>query len=245
MIRPLLLPGKYEEHLIGGNYLKVKVSGITYPLDIEGVETAEQFVAYCARVSNPEGQVNNLTADKLIRYLIKNKHWSPLEMVSITMEVETTRDIGRQVLRHRSFSFQEFSQRYASVEAIGEDILVYREARLQDLKNRQNSHTTDDEEIHRLWKDMQNKVGEQAITAYKQALEMGVAKEQARCLLPEGMTPTRMYMAGTLRSWVHYCDLRCGNGTQFEHKEVADAAFEELGKYFPNVIKAISDARDS
>jgi thymidylate synthase (FAD) len=225
--------------------MKVVLNAISHPIGIEGVENAEQFIAYAARVSNPEGQVNNLTADKLIRYLIKNKHWSPLEMVSVTMEIETTRDIGRQVLRHRSFSFQEFSQRYASVEAIDESFLVYREARLQDLKNRQNSVNTDDEEIHRLWQDLQNKVGEQAMSAYKEALHMGVAKEQARCVLPEGMTPTRMYMAGTLRSWIHYCDLRCGNGTQYEHKEVADAAFVELGKYFPNVVKAISDARDS
>lgn len=225
--------------------MKVKLNAISHPVGIEGVENAEQFIAYAARVSNPEGQVNNLTADKLIRYLIKNKHWSPLEMVSVTMEIETTRDIGRQVLRHRSFSFQEFSQRYASVEAIDESFLVYREARLQDVKNRQNSINTDDEELHRQWQDLQNKVGEQAISAYKTALAMGVAKEQARCLLPEGMTPTRMYMAGTLRSWIHYCDLRCGNGTQLEHKELADEAFAELGKYFPNVIKAISDARDS
>ena len=223
----------------------VKTSAISYPQDIEGVTTPEEFIAYAARVSNPAGQINNMTSDKLIRYLIKNKHWSPLEMVSITMEINTTRDIGRQILRHRSFSFQEFSQRYASVEDINDGIFVFREARLQDMKNRQNSITTDDEELQRLWHDMQNKVAEQAITVYKQALEMGIAKEQARCVLPEGMTITRMYMSGTLRSWIHYCDLRCGNGTQLEHMEVADEVFIELNKNFPNVVKAIADARDS
>jgi len=223
----------------------VKTSAISFPQDIEGVTTAEEFIAYAARVSNPAGQVNNMTADRLIRYLIKNKHWSPLEMVSVTMEINTTRDIGRQILRHRSFSFQEFSQRYASVEDINEGIFVFREARLQDLKNRQNSITTDDEELQRLWLDLQNKVAEQAIYAYRKALEMGIAKEQARCVLPEGLTVTRMYMSGTLRSWIHYCDLRCGNGTQLEHMEVADEVFAELKKNFPNVVKAIADARDS
>jgi thymidylate synthase (FAD) len=166
-------------------------------------------------------------------------------MVSVTMEINTTRDIGRQILRHRSFSFQEFSQRYASVEDINDGIFVFREARLQDVKNRQNSITTDDEELQRLWHDIQNKVAEQAITGYKQALAMGIAKEQARCILPEGMTITRMYMSGTLRSWIHYCDLRCGNGTQLEHMEVADEVYAELEKNFPNVVKAIADARDS
>lgn len=223
----------------------VKTSAISYPQDIERVNTPEEFIAYAARVSNPAGQINNMTADKLIRYLIKNKHWSPLEMVSVTMEINTTRDIGRQILRHRSFSFQEFSQRYASVEDINDGIFVFREARLQDVKNRQNSITTDDEELQRLWHDIQNKVAEQAITGYKQALAMGIAKEQARCILPEGMTITRMYMSGTLRSWIHYCDLRCGNGTQLEHMEVADEVYAELEKNFPNVVKAIADARDS
>ena len=225
--------------------MKVTLNGLTYPLGIEGVANAEEFVAYCARVSNPEGQVNNLTADKLIRYLIKNQHWSPLEMVSVTMEIETTRDIGRQILRHRSFSFQEFSQRYASVEAIGDDFLVYRDARLQDLKNRQNSIETEDDEIHEDWFQLQYNVGEQALAAYKSALAMGVAKEQARAVLPEGMTPTRMYMGGTLRSWIHYCDLRASNGTQAEHMLIAKAAIKQLEPHFPNVIKAISDARDS
>ena len=218
--------------------MHAKVVAISYPLNIEGVTNAEEFSAYAARVSNPEGQVNNLTADKLIRYLIKNQHWSPLEMVSVTMEIETTRDIGRQILRHRSFSFQEFSQRYASVEAIDESYPTLKEARLQDTKNRQNSIETRDEFVISDWERMQVNLAEHAMESYKQALAMGIAKEQARALLPEGLTPTRMYMAGTLRSWVHYCDLRCANGTQKEHMEVASAALNQLNEYFPNVVKA-------
>ena len=218
--------------------MHAKVVAISYPLNIEGITSAEEFIAYAARVSNPEGQVNNLTADKLIRYLIKNKHWSPLEMVSVTMEIETTRDIGRQILRHRSFSFQEFSQRYASVEAIDENYPILKEARLQDTKNRQNSLETRDEFVISDWERMQVNLADHAMQSYKQALVMGIAKEQARALLPEGLTPTRMYMAGTLRSWMHYCELRCGNGTQKEHMEVADAALSQLNEYFPNVVKA-------
>ena len=218
--------------------MHAKVVAISYPLNIEGVTNAEEFIAYAARVSNPEGQVNNLTADKLIRYLIKNQHWSPLEMVSVTMEIETTRDIGRQILRHRSFSFQEFSQRYASIEAIDENYPVLKEARLQDTKNRQNSLETRDEFVISDWERMQVNLADHAMESYKQALAMGIAKEQARALLPEGLTPTRMYMAGTLRSWVHYCDLRCANGTQKEHMEVASAALNQLNEYFPNVVKA-------
>lgn len=218
--------------------MHAKVVAISYPLNIEGVTNAEEFIAYAARVSNPEGQVNNLTADKLIRYLIKNKHWSPLEMVSVTMEIETTRDIGRQILRHASFRFQEFSQRYASVEAIDKNYPALKEARLQDMKNRQNSVETRDEFVISDWERMQINLADHAMESYKQALAMGIAKEQARALLPEGLTPTRMYMAGTLRSWVHYCELRCGNGTQKEHMEVANAALNQLNEYFPNVVKA-------
>lgn len=218
--------------------MHAKVVAISYPLNIEGITNAEEFIAYAARVSNPDGQVNNLTADKLIRYLIKNKHWSPLEMVSVTVEIETTRDIGRQILRHRSFSFQEFSQRYASVEAIDENYPVLKEARLQDTKNRQNSLETRDEFVISDWERMQVNLADHAMESYKQALAMGIAKEQARALLPEGLTPTRMYMAGTLRSWVHYCELRCANGTQKEHMEVANAALSQLNEYFPNVVKA-------
>lgn len=218
--------------------MHAKVVAISYPLNIEGVTTAEEFIAYAARVSNPTGQVNNLTADKLIRYLIVNKHWSPLEMVSVTMEIETTRDIGRQILRHASFRFQEFSQRYASVEAIDENYPVLRQARIQDTKNRQNSFETRDEFVISDWERMQVNLADHAMEMYKQALAMGIAKEQARAVLPEGLTPTRMYMAGTLRSWIHYCDLRCSNGTQAEHMEVAHEVRKQLEQYFPNVVKA-------
>lgn len=218
--------------------MHVKTVAISYPVGIDGINTAEEFIAYAARVSNPAGQVNNLTANELIRYLITNKHWSPLEMVSVTMEIETTRDIGRQILRHRSFSFQEFSQRYASVERIDENYPVLKQARLQDKKNRQNSIETRDEFVLSNWERMQVNLADHAMETYKQALAIGIAKEQARAILPEGLTPTKMYMAGTLRSWMHYCDLRCGNGTQLEHMEVANAVFDELNKNFPNVVKA-------
>ncbi len=221
--------------------MKVKLKALSYPVDIEGIDSAEEFIAYSARVSNPANQMNNLTADKLIRYLIKHKHWSPFEMVSMTLEIETTRDIGRQILRHRSFSFQEFSQRYADVNAL-DDVIVMRDARLQDAKNRQNSIETNDANVHDVWNEMQVIVAETAMTAYTTALEMGVAKEQARAVLPEGMTRTRMYMAGSIRSWIHYCDLRCGNGTQLEHKEVADAVLVVLKEHFPNIVKALEDA---
>lgn len=224
--------------------MKVVLKALTYPEDIEGIDNAEEFIAYCARVSNPANQMNNMTADRLIRYLIREKHWSPFEMVSMTLEIETTRDIGRQILRHRSFSFQEFSQRYADVTAL-DDVIEYRQARLQDKKNRQNSIETDDQKIIDTWDEMQRIVAETSLTAYETALELGVAKEQARAVLPEGMTRTRMYMAGTLRSWIHYCDLRCGNGTQLEHKEVADAVLPILEKHFPNIVKALHDADNS
>jgi thymidylate synthase (FAD) len=198
--------------------------------------TAEEFVAYAARVSNPANQNNTGTADKLIRYLIKNHHWSPFEMVSITIEINTTRDIGRQILRHRSFAFQEFSGRYAI-----NTTFVTREARLQDSKNRQNSIRTDDGELHTFWDEAQDAVSQLSQGYYEEAIKRGIAKEQARALLPEGMTGTRMYMAGTLRSWIHYCQLRCANGTQAEHMEIADAAWAAIGQHFPNVIKAIGE----
>jgi thymidylate synthase (FAD) len=196
--------------------------------------SAEEFVAYCARVSNPANQNNTQSADKLLRYLIKHKHWSPFEMVHVVIEINTTRDIGRQILRHRSFSFQEFSQRYAIATQF-----VTREARLQDTKNRQNSIRTDDTGLQRRWYYAQRAVQWLSERVYKWALKAGVAKEQARAVLPEGMTATRMYMSGTLRSWIHYCDLRCANGTQLEHMEVALAAKEALREQFPNVILAI------
>lgn len=198
--------------------MKVELVAITKPM-IEGVETAEQFLAYCARVSNPSNQLNHDTASKLLSYCMKHQHWSIFETVNVVMSVETTRDIARQILRHRSFSFQEFSQRYAEVTAMSEP----REARLQDLKNRQNSIETDDDDLAIQWDGVQWNVIQAAQSAYKWAIENGVAKEQARVVLPEGLTVSKMYMNGTLRSWIHYCDLRCGNGTQKEHREVADA----------------------
>jgi thymidylate synthase (FAD) len=212
-----------------------RIVALTQPnMTITDCETAEQFVAYAARVSNPANQNNNETADKLIRYLIKHHHWSPFEMVSITMEIETTRDIGRQILRHRSFSFQEFSQRYAQATEF-----VTREARLQDTKNRQNSISTADAKLREWWQTMQDMHIKAAEQSYVTALEKGIAKEQARAVLPEGLTATRMYMAGTLRSWIHYCDLRRAHGTQKEHMEVANCCWAALGVKFPNVIKAL------
>ena len=217
-----------------GVVLKVELKGITYPIDIEGIETAEQFIAYCARVSNPENQVNNETADKLIRYLIRNQHWSPFEMVNMTLEIETTRDIGRQILRHRSFSFQEFSQRYAVSTNF-----ITRDARMQDPKNRQNSLNTASDNLKGVWEAKQLNVLTEAKEAYEWALANGIAKEQARAVLPEGLTVTNMYMAGTLRSWMHYVDLRSANGTQLEHQELAIAAGEVMREHFPNIMKAL------
>ena len=195
------------------------------------------LVSYCARVSNPSNQNNEETSKKLIKYLIKNKHWSPLEMVSVCLEIETTRDIARQILRHRSFSFQEFSQRYADPT---KDLqFVTREARLQDQKNRQNSITTDDDELKLMWEVKQQQLIHEAKLAYKWAIEQGIAKEQARAVLPEGLTMSRMYMNGTLRSWVHYIELRTGNGTQKEHMDIAkDCAFE-IAKVFPLLNEVI------
>ena len=191
----------------------------------------QDLVAYCARVSNPANQSNTETNEKLIKYLIKNNHWSPLEMVSICLEIETTRDIARQILRHRSFSFQEFSQRYA-VADLGFEC---KEARLQDKKNRQNSVETDNAELSTQWEEQQKGVSEAAEKAYKWALEKGIAKEQARSVLPEGMTVSRMYMNGTLRSWVHYIQLRSGNGTQKEHQQIAIACAEAIAPLFPMI----------
>jgi thymidylate synthase (FAD) len=206
-----------------------KIISISKPI-IDGIETAEDFIAYTARVSNPANQMNTETSEKLLKYLIRNKHWSPFEMVSITMQIDTTRDIGRQILRHRSFSFQEFSQRYADpTNDLGFEI---REARLQDNKNRQNSIETDNKRLNDNWKSLQNVVKISALDAYNWAIENGIAKEQARAVLPEGLTASRIYMAGSLRSWIHYVELRCANGTQKEHREVADSAKQELNTYF-------------
>ena len=198
----------------------------------------QDLVAYCARVSNPSNQANSETSEKLIKYLIKHKHWSPLEMVSACIEVETTRDIARQLLRHRSFSFQEFSQRYA--DPTKELNFVLREARLQDNKNRQNSIKTEDIELQTRWSLMQQRVIDEAKYAYDWAIQRGIAKEQARVVLPEGNTISRLYVNGTLRSWIHYIDLRDGNGTQEEHAEIARACANVIAKVFP-IIKSIRE----
>jgi len=194
-------------------------------------ENIQDLIAFAARVSNPSNQNNKETSEKLIKYLIKHKHWSPLEMVSACLEIETTRDIARQILRHRSFSFQEFSQRYADPT---EDLeFITREARLQDKKNRQNSIEVDDPKLQADWETLQDMVIEDAQAAYQWAISKGIAKEQARAVLPEGLTLSRMYMNGTLRSWVHYIELRTANGTQREHMEVAEACAEEIASIFP------------
>ena len=214
----------------------MKVTLINYSQSPDGKNLLEQ-VAYAARVSNPANQNNNETAEKLVRYLINNKHWSPLEMVSVCLEIETTRDIARQILRHRSFSFQEFSQRYAVVE----NAFEYREARLQDYKNRQKSIETDDDYIKERWEEEQASVAFRVQQAYDWAIENGIAKEQARAVLPEGMTPSRLYMNGTLRSWVHYIQLRSANGTQKEHQEVALACADEIRPIFPMIEEFTSE----
>lgn len=197
---------------------------------------AEDLIGYCARVSNPKNQENFDTSEKLLRYCIREQHWSIFEMVHVVMEIKTTRDIARQILRHRSFSFQEFSQRYAKVS----EPFEFRETRLQDNQNRQNSIETDDPILDQAWEDLQANVMWVAAENYKRALELGIAKEQARALLPEGLTPSTLYMAGSLRSWIHYCDLRRGNGTQKEHREVADQCWKLLLGEF-NFLKEHDD----
>jgi thymidylate synthase (FAD) len=197
----------------------------------KGISTMTDLVAFCARVSNPSNQLKTETADKLIRYLIDHKHWSPLEMVNVCLEINTTRDIARQMLRHRSFSFQEFSQRYA--DPTKELDFVVREARLQDSKNRQQSISTSDTELQKEWEQKQLDLISKAKETYNWAIDHGIAKEQARCVLPEGNTVTRMYMNGTLRSWIHYIDLRSGNGTQKEHAEIAIACAKVISNIFP------------
>jgi len=215
--------------------LKVKLHSYSQPAEYFA-ENMTELVAFCARVSNPSNQSNKDTSEKLIKYLIANKHWSPLEMVSLTLEIETTRDIARQMLRHRSFSFQEYSQRYADPT---KDLnFVVRDARKQDQKNRQNSVDIDytnseDRELDRIWKEKQQGVIKTSMDAYKWAISNGIAKEQARAVLPEGNMESRLYMAGTLRSWIHYIQLRSENGTQKEHIEVAKACAEAISKIFP------------
>ena len=210
----------------------------------DGLYNVQELIAFCARVSNPANQFNTETSEKLINYLVKHQHWSPLEMVSACLEIVTTRDIARQILRHRSFSFQEFSQRYADPTAELGDAFVTREARFQDTKNRQNSIEIDyTDEAQRLlaieWERAQKRVLFAVEREYKWAIKNGIAKEQARAVLPEGLTVSRMYMNGTLRSWIHYCELRRANGTQKEHREVADACWKIIAEKFPNVAAAL------
>ena len=216
--------------------MPVCLAGMTQPSAMTGCHTANELIAYAARVSNPDNQNSPKTASKLLGYLIKHEHWSPFEMVSVTMEITTTRDISRQILRHRSFSFQEFSQRYAVSTAF-----VTRRCRLQDTKNRQNSIETDDRELAETWDMAQKKVIRAANDAYQWALQNGIAKEQARAVLPEGNTETTLYMSGTLRSWLHYCKLRMANGTQKEHMDIAAQCWDVLSQHFPDVAKAVEE----
>jgi len=208
---------------------EVNLIGVTKPSAITDCHTPGDLVAYTARVSNPANQSNTQTAPKLLKYLIKEKHWSPFEMVHMTLEIKTTRDIARQILRHRSFSFQEFSQRYA----VAENISCDREARLQDTKNRQNSVEVDNPALQEDWQMEQAKVRNTAMAAYNWALDNGIAKEQARAVLPEGLTQTTLYMAGSLRSWIHYIDLRASNGTQKEHMIIAEQCKKIVLEHFP------------
>ena len=226
--------------------MKVKLISHSRPSDVildSNLEDVQDLIAFCARVSNPSNQLNTQTSEKLIRYLVKNSHWSPLEMVSLCLEIETTRDIARQMLRHRSFSFQEFSQRYADPT---KDLdFVLREARLQDTKNRQNSVEVEDtlygDNLKEQWKWYQQDVLNAAKKAYDWAVAHGIAKEQARAVLPEGLTVSRLYMNGTLRSWIHFIEVRSGNGTQKEHMQVARACAEVIAKVFPMASEFITE----
>ena len=205
-----------------------------------GLKDAQDIISYCARVSNPANEMNTKTAEKLIRYLIKHKHWSPLEMVSCTLGIETTRDIARQLLRHRSMSFQEFSQRYADPQDQDEAFVV-REARMQDTKNRQNSIPSTDRELARAWRMKQHQIIHEAKLAYNWAIQNGIAKEQARSVLPEGNTVSRLFANATLRSWIHYIELRTGNGTQLEHIELAREIALNISTIFPMTKEFIAD----
>lgn len=224
--------------------MSVKLISYSQTADSGETSNLQDLVAYCARVSNPANQHNKETNERLIKYLIRNQHWSPLEMVSICLEINTTRDICRQILRHRSFSFQEFSQRYAEA-SLG---FEYKEARLQDHKNRQNSISiTDDnsDSMKEAWKQKQQEIMERSQEVYSWALENGIAKEQARAVLPEGITMSRMYMSGSLRSWVHYLQLRTGNGTQKEHQEIATMCAQEISKVFPMILDLVKLSNES
>jgi len=218
-----------------GKRMKVKLVSYSQPdenYEAEGIENVQDLIAFCARVSNPSNQLNTETNEKLLNYLAKHAHWSPFEMVSACLEIDTTRDIAHQIVRHRSFAFQEFSQRYANPADMG-DMFVTREARLQDTKNRQNSIETENVELIHSWEEKQQEVIDKAREAYDWAIENGIAKEQARSVLPEGNTKTRLYMNGSLRSWIHYIELRGANGTQKEHMEIAHACAEVIAKIFP------------
>lgn len=210
--------------------MNCKLISISQPT-IPECTTAEELVAYCARVSNPANQANHGTANKLLRYLVKHKHWSPFEMVSLTIEINTTRDIARQILRHRSFSFQEFSQRYAVATNF-----ETRDLRMQDKTNRQNSVAIDDPYLEATWQDLQNQIIDEVENGYKWAIASGIAKEVARAILPEGLTGSTLYMSGTLRSWIHYCQLRCGPETQLEHREVALECWDIITTEMPSLV---------
>jgi thymidylate synthase (FAD) len=222
--------------------VKVKLISFSTPTQEyadQGIDNLQELIAYCARVSNPSNQLNTETSEKLINYLVKHAHFSPLEMVSACMEIETTRDIARQILRHRSFSFQEFSQRYADPT---QDLdFALREARLQDEKNRQNSVEVEDQELKRQWIQKQKAVINTCRDAYQWAIDQGIAKEQARAVLPEGLTMSRMYMNGTLRSYIHYIELRSANGTQKEHMEIAKACAHVIAEVFPMATKLVKE----
>jgi thymidylate synthase (FAD) len=218
--------------------MKVKLVSYSQPTEEfadVGIDNAQELIAYCARVSNPANQLNTETSEKLIRYLVKHQHWSPLEMVSACIEIETTRDIARQILRHRSFSFQEFSQRYADPTAELSQAFTLREARLQDTKNRQNSIELDDDQqqLANEWERAQKRVLFAVEREYKWAIANGIAKEQARAVLPEGLTISRLYMNGTLRSWIHFIELRSANGTQKEHQQIAIECAKVIAQVFP------------
>lgn len=218
--------------------MQVKLISYTKPVDSVPVSSVQDLIAYAARVSNPANQINNETSSKLIKYLKKHKHWSPFEMVDVTLEIETTRDIARQMLRHRSFSFQEFSQRYAEVDSLGE-IFEYSEARLQDKTNRQNSVETEDESLQKGWLLQQKYVAEICYDIYRKALSNGIAKEVARKVLPEGITKSRLYMKGSIRSWIHYLEVRGpGSGTQKEHMQVAECILKVISEVFPVVSES-------
>jgi len=220
--------------------MQVKLVSYTQPV-IDGISTPDELVAYVARVSNPNNQLNTKTGPALIKYLIEHQHWSPLQMVDVTLEITTTRDIGRQILRHRSFEFQEFSQRYA--DPTNHLAFEYREARLQDTKNRQNSIETLDEELQRVWTEKQRWILGAVNETYRWALDNNIAKEVARAVLPEGMTETRMYMKGSLRSWITYCNLRMGPETQKEHREVAAECWKIIETVVPSIIRGTNDTK--